>query len=267
VTPEAAWPDDPGPPASHRRRQLEQAFADVEVPVVLGVSFSDPATTSLVVLDHGRIVDRFDKQDRVPLTEAPALGLRASDPIRPGDGPRRLRLPDLPIAPLICIEDLSMGARHAAAAAPLALLTANDAWTDHTSGTTWHLAWARLAAATLGTPTVRVSNTGPSGIGPRFDALPAGRPGVAIVSVSPGRHGLPRRHPLVDALLAAGLVIIGGRRPRHAPGGSRSPPPASRGSSGRTHRSPSGPIPAAGRAGPAPPRAQRGDGSPAARPP
>lgn len=222
LTPEAAWPDDPGPPGSARRAALAEAFADVPVPVLLGVGFSEPPTTSLVLLRAGEIVAQADKQVRVPLVEAPMAGWPAADGIVAGTN-RLLPFGDDTIAALICVEDTSSAARHAASAADLIVLTANDAWTDHTPGTSWHVAWARLAAATLPAPVVRVSNTGPSGLFPHFDALPPGAEGVAVVSVTPGGRRPPPPPPwLLAAASISGLWLA---RRRHLREDTRPPAP------------------------------------------
>lgn len=163
LTPEGAWPGDPGEPGGERRRQLEAAWAGLP-PTVLGADH-EPRNRLLAI--DGGVVGTFDKQRLLPIAEDAWAGL-GRDRYVAGDGPRRLAIAGIELGPLVCYEDLFASDVRAAAGAELLLAPTNDAWGG--SGAWAHLAAARIAAVEAGRWLARPTTSGISAV-----VDPAGR--------------------------------------------------------------------------------------------
>lgn len=166
LTPEGAWPHDPGPEGSARRRAFAEAWRHLP-PTVVGatVERGPHARNSLLAVQGGEVVARFDKHGRVPLTERAVAGW-GEDAFARGTTPRTLTLAGLRLGPLICYEDLLPGAlREAVAEAPdLLVLASHDGWFGGGRGNAWHLATARLAAVASGRWVARPTTSGISAL-------------------------------------------------------------------------------------------------------
>lgn len=235
VTPEASWPQDPGPAGSGRRQALAEAFRPFPA-VLLGASVHDGRlpTNSLLALEHGQVVGRVDKHHLVPLGERAVLGF-GRDTYRPGS-PAPVTLASVPLAARICYEDLVPTALAGLGDAEVLVAASNDTWLGH--GRQAHEAGTRLAAVLTGRWVVRPTSAGPSAVydpsGRRTwrapfvdgDAAPD-HPGFSAV------QDVRRRRPmwtgadvgpwlaLLAGLAAAALAIRGPARP-----GLRAPDPS-----------------------------------------
>lgn len=221
VTPETAWPLDPGRAGGAVAAAFHAAWPGDAPPTVLGVHDRDAATNTLLVVAEGARPDRFDKQHRVPLHERAVAGWGAAA-FEAGQGPRTLSVAGLRLAPFLCYEDLFPSAwRDALRHDPDLLLAAtNDAWTGDGPGSAWHLAATRVAALSTGRWALRPANGGHSAV---LDALgrtvwsaaPRGAGRAAVVPVAP-------RHPALTGagtspwLALAALVLLARRPPAPA---------------------------------------------------
>jgi apolipoprotein N-acyltransferase len=150
---------------------------------------------SILAVQRGRIVAAYDKIHLVPFGEylplSGLLGPLGATHLVPGVwdegvGPRRLRIPGLPLAaPLVCYEAIFPGETVASDGPerPQWLLNVtNDGWFGATSGPYQHFAQARLRAIEEGLPLVRAANTGISAIvdpyGRVLESLPLGAAAV-----------------------------------------------------------------------------------------
>ncbi|WP_162409726.1 apolipoprotein N-acyltransferase [Acuticoccus sediminis] len=134
------------------------------------------ATNSIFVINEdGERIDRYDKAHLVPFGEylpfsgvLSWLGLDAlaagSSEFASGDPRDILQVPGLPDArPLICYE--AIFAQPSGGNRPKWIVNlTNDAWFGDTPGPYQHLRLVRLRAIESGLPTVRVANTGLSGL-------------------------------------------------------------------------------------------------------
>lgn len=156
--PEGAWPlraDDP---------DLARAWGGLP-PTVIGVA-AERATggpNRLLAIDGAAVVGTFDKRHLVPVLERTWLGLGA-DVFTPGTTPRALALAGVPLAPLVCYEDMLPAALREVEHATLLLAPSSDLDLDVGPGAAWHLAASRLAAASLGLPLLRATPSGISAI-------------------------------------------------------------------------------------------------------
>lgn len=227
VTPEGAWPHDAGPAGSGRRARLLARLG--QRPVLLGVSIHDvegaPPTNSVLAIDRGQVVGRYDKVDLVPFGERSVLGF-GRDTFRAGRSRETLHVGGLRVAVRVCYEDLVPGALRGLGDAELVVAATNDVWLGPHQGSRQHEAGTRLAAVLTGRWVVRPAANGRSAI---FD--PTGRRHLAMRWVDgdaePGHPGqratmqVRRRVPmwtgadagplvwLLFVLLAAGWLTYG----------------------------------------------------------
>lgn len=140
VIPETAWPD-PEPP-----RWATRAI----------VGMNHDGTNALVLAEQGEILHHFSKKRLI-------AGL---EEVRAGEGPRYIDVGDTRVAPLICYEDFFPSSIRDALQHDPALLVAatNDSWVTGTPGQGWHLAAARLSAASAGRWMLRPANGGVSAV-------------------------------------------------------------------------------------------------------
>lgn len=130
---------------------------------------------SLVAEDRkARIIAGYDKFHLVPFGEY--IPMRSILPISPlihlgvdfshGDGPRSLRVPNLPsFSPLICYEVIFSGRVADKEDRPQFLVNVtNDGWYGKTAGPYQHLSIAKVRAIEEGLPLLRAANTGISAV-------------------------------------------------------------------------------------------------------
>ncbi len=157
LTPEGAWPSDPGDAGGSRRRALRAAWAGLP-PTVLGADH--PPWNSLIALEGG-VGARFDKHRLVPIAERVWAGV-GRERYSAGSGPRRLQIAGVELGPLVCYEDLFASDVRAASGAELLIAPSNDAWGG--AGAWAHLAAARFAAVEAGRWLARPTTSGVSAV-------------------------------------------------------------------------------------------------------
>lgn len=167
-TPEGAWPHDAGAEGSHRRDRLLHAFADLP-PTLLGVNLSDGdlPTNSLLALQDGAVVGRYDKRSLIPLGERRLLGF-GQDTYRAGEPRPAMVLSGVPLAGRICYEDLLGSSLAGLGEAEILLTPSNDAWLGPGAGSRAHENASRLAAVSSGRWVIRPTTNGRSAV---FDPL------------------------------------------------------------------------------------------------
>ena len=163
VTPEGAWPTDPGDSDGHRRSVFEEHLVGFP-PLLMGATVGTPPSgNALVLVDHGRVVNRFEKTLLVPLAEQ-KVGGWGHDLYRPGTGARVLMVPPFRIGVLVCYEDLwGRAVARASVGADWLVAPTSDVWFGE-RGSRLHLNAARLAAVTSGRWVVRPALSGPSAV-------------------------------------------------------------------------------------------------------
>jgi apolipoprotein N-acyltransferase len=162
VTPEGAWPFDPGDPGGAARRRFAAAWSG-RPPTVLGGE--RPRQNVLLVVEGGDVTDTYVKTALVPLAERAVLGFGYDryDP-GPADAPP-LVVAGIRFGALICYEDaLPAQVRRAGRGADVVLAATHDAWLGPGVGVQWHLAASRLAAVTTGRWVLRPTTSGPSAV-------------------------------------------------------------------------------------------------------
>jgi len=181
---------------------------------------------SLASIDAtGGITHVYDKHHLVPFGEfVPFRALLSVAKVTdgdmdftPGDGPRTVNLPGLPlVSPLICFEAIFPDQVVAVGDRPHWLLNlTNDAWFGSSSGPYQHFQMARMRAIEQGLPLVRVAVTGISAVvdpyGRIIKQLALGQEGVVDAALP---RALPHLTPyawlgdrvLFGLLLVASLV-------------------------------------------------------------
>lgn len=153
LTPEGAWPYD-----------LRAGGADAlarwwphHPPLLLGGDDLHHRHNAIALVESGDLIDTIAKHALVPSLETASY--------QPGDGAILLHPAGVPVATLICYEDLMWTRLWRVArsdAALLALPTSNVSIGPEVSR--WHLLGARLAAASTGRWAVRAAVTGPSAV-------------------------------------------------------------------------------------------------------
>lgn len=161
ATPEGVWPFDPGAEPGHHRDELAKALAGLP-PLALGatVDWKHP-TNSVIAVTSGAVLDRFDKHGLVPGAERQWHGI-GRDRYSPGEGARRLTIAGVPIAPLICYEDIDPQALREAEG-DIIFAPSSDVWLG-SQGARDHLAAARIAAVQLHRWVVRPTTNGVSAV-------------------------------------------------------------------------------------------------------
>lgn len=230
LTPEGAWPHDPGAAHSHRRDKLLAALSGAP-PTLLGASIGDGAlpTNSLLAVDGGRVVARYDKRSLLPLGERSVLGF-GRDTYRPGVQRPALRLAGVSIAARICYEDLLTTHLRDLGDAELLVTPSNDGWLGPGAGSRAHEAASRLAAVQTGRWVVRPTTNGRSAVfdpsGRRHlsldwvegDVAPRPSPQIAVATVrrrAPAQTGADRS-PWIALLAALLALALATRAPRAA---------------------------------------------------
>jgi len=171
--------------------------------------------SAFLIRPDGEVAARYDKTRLVPFGEyAPARdylpfveAIAGPVDFSPGKGPAGFRIirpgkeEAVILAPLICYEIIFPGLVRemvAATGADMLVTITNDAWFGDTIGPRQHLAMARLRAAELGMPVLRVANTGISAAidshGRISDQIRFGETGKRDVVVGAARDTFYRRH-------------------------------------------------------------------------
>ena len=198
---------------------------------------------SMVLLDpEGRPVGQYDKRHLVPFGEYAPLrryipfvdAIAGPYDFSPGARPEALILERrdgrrVRMLPLICYEVIFPDAVRRAleeTGADIVVTVTNDDWFGDSTGPRQHLAMARMRAAELGVPMVRVANTGISaaidGYGRVTNRIELGTAGIADAAVGGrvdtpySRHGNLVFWVMVAALAGVALAIQGltGKSPR-----------------------------------------------------
>jgi apolipoprotein N-acyltransferase len=186
---------------------------------------------SLQALDHtGAVRASFDKFHLVPFGEymplrdilpVDAIAAGAVD-FSAGDGPKSLRLPELPaFSATICYEAIFPGAVTDAADRPAWIVNVtNDGWYGETAGPHQHFAMARTRAVEEGLPLVRAANTGISAVidpyGRIVARLPLGETGFLDASLPTPvaeetfyqRHGELVFFGMISMITAVLMIVI-----------------------------------------------------------
>jgi apolipoprotein N-acyltransferase len=226
VTPEGAWPMDPGEPGSAARVRFLERWPELP-PTLLGASVGgeEPVANSLLLVSQREVRARYDKRVLVPVAERARFGL-GRDRYRPGQEAPILHLGDLHLGVMLCYEDLFASAiQQAARGSELLVSATNDAWLGPGRGGQLHLAASTRAAIESRRWVARSTTNGGSafidtrgravwrGAWVDGDRRPDAPPLAAVLDV-------PRLQPLWDGTrgaqvvtpLAALLLLLGGRR-------------------------------------------------------
>ncbi len=234
------WPETALPTILSRDPEALERIAGALPPNVVLITgafrMGDPTPTearprffnSIQVVDHGEVIDNYDKVHLVPFGEYLPLsglfklvGLAAFVHI-PGEfeaGVLRkpLAVPGLPpVLPLICYEAIFPGAvdRTKSPWPGLMLNVSNDSWFGTTPGPYQHLAQARLRSIEEGLPLVRAATTGLSAVIDPYGRILARLPlGATDVLDSPLPRDIPppffARHGLA-ALAGMWILAVAG---------------------------------------------------------
>jgi apolipoprotein N-acyltransferase len=163
VAAEGAWPLDPGPEGSFRRRSMQEVWKGTP-PTVIGMTIQDGPlpTNSVIGLVDGVAVGRVDKVYLLPLGEREVFGF-GKDAFRPGEaGARVIPVGPVQLGVLLCYEDLLGGALRDLGQSDLVLTATNDTWLGPGAGSRAHEAGSRLAAVRAGRWMVRPTLAGRS---------------------------------------------------------------------------------------------------------